>query len=112
MPKPYTVQDRFFKKAKDEGYRARSVYKLQEIQEKFKLVKPGNVVLDLGAAPGSFSQYASRIASKSGAILALDLQEIEPFEEGNIYPRVCEITDEILVKQTILSFFEQINSTR
>jgi len=57
----FTPQDRYFTRAKKEGYRARSVYKLEAIQDRFHIIKPGDKVLDLGAAPGSFLQYMSKI---------------------------------------------------
>ena len=66
--------DRFFRKARAEGYRARSAYKLIEIADKFRLLRPGQVVLDLGAAPGSWSQVAQPRVSPGGRVLAVDLQ--------------------------------------
>lgn len=72
----YNPQDRFFKKAKQEGYAARSVYKLQEIDQKFKILKSGQWVLDLGAAPGSWSQYASQKIGPGGRILGVDLSPV------------------------------------
>ncbi len=68
----YNPKDRFFHKAKAEGFAARSVYKLQEIDQKFKILKPGQSVLDLGSAPGSWSQYASQKIG-SGRLLGVDL---------------------------------------
>ena len=56
----YTVEDYYFKKAKRENYAARSVYKLSEMDEKFRILKSNDQVLDLGAAPGSWSQYSSQ----------------------------------------------------
>src|SRR6185437_12763736 len=67
-------RDRFFRKAKAEGYRARSAYKLIEIADKFRLLRPGQVVVDLGAAPGSWSQVAQQRVSPNGRVLAVDLQ--------------------------------------
>lgn len=66
--------DRFFRKAKAEGYRARSAYKLIEIADKFRLPRPGQIVLDLGAAPGSWSQVAWERVRPNGRVLAVDLQ--------------------------------------
>jgi len=71
-------RDRFFRQAKAEGFRARSAYKLQELQEKYRLLKPGARVLDLGAAPGSWSQFAAKIVGPRGRIVAVDLQPIAP----------------------------------
>ncbi|MFP4343872.1 MAG: RlmE family RNA methyltransferase [Anaerolineales bacterium] len=71
-------QDKYFKQAKAEGYRARSAYKLLQIQDKFNLIHKGDVVVDLGAAPGSWSQVAARLVGKKGRVVALDLQPLEP----------------------------------
>jgi 23S rRNA (uridine2552-2'-O)-methyltransferase len=73
----YNPKDYYFKKAKKENYAARAVFKIQEIDEKFRLFKPGSKVLDLGAAPGSWSQYASRKVGPQGRILGIDLQPIK-----------------------------------
>ena len=64
------------RKSKIDGYRARSAYKLIEIDEKFKIFKGGICVVDIGAAPGSWSQYVSKIV-KSGKIISIDLKEME-----------------------------------
>ncbi|MDP6575500.1 MAG: RlmE family RNA methyltransferase [Candidatus Peribacteraceae bacterium] len=80
MPKRYTPNDELSQKAKAEGYRARSVYKLKELDEKFNLIKPGMTVLDLGAAPGSWLQYAKEKVGPKGKVIGVDLQEIEPIE--------------------------------
>ena len=69
-------RDIYVRQSKVEGYRARSVYKLIEINEKFKIFKGGLSVIDIGAAPGSWSQYASRIV-KSGKIISVDLKDME-----------------------------------
>lgn len=65
--------DPFVKRAQQEGYRSRAVYKLLAIQEKDKLIKPGMTVVDLGAAPGGWSQLAVRIVGKQGQVIALDI---------------------------------------
>lgn len=70
--------DPYFQKAKEEGYRARSAYKLLQINDKFHLLHRGQRVLDLGAAPGSWSQVASQIVGSSGQVVAVDLEAIEP----------------------------------
>lgn len=67
-------QDYYFKKAKQENYPARSVYKLQEIDKRFGLFKSGQRVLDLGAAPGSWSLWASQRVGASGRVLGVDIQ--------------------------------------
>ncbi len=86
MPKRYTPNDKWSQKAAKEGYRARSVYKLQQLDEKFRLLKPGMTVVDLGAAPGSWLQYVSgKRKVESGKIIGIDLQEIEPIEGVETY---------------------------
>lgn len=72
----YNPQDRFFKKAKKEGFVARSVYKLEEIDQKYKVFKSGQRVLDLGASPGSWSQYASKRIGHNGRLLGVDLSPV------------------------------------
>ena len=67
------------RQSKVDGYRARSAYKLIEIDEKFKVFKGGMCVIDIGAAPGSWSQYVSRIV-KSGKIISIDLKEMEKIQ--------------------------------
>ncbi|KAF3981825.1 MAG: 23S rRNA (uridine(2552)-2'-O)-methyltransferase RlmE [Methylococcales symbiont of Hymedesmia sp. n. MRB-2018] len=70
--------DEYVKKAQVFGYRSRSIFKLMEIQEKDQIIKPGMSVIDLGAAPGSWSEYASKIVGKKNKVLALDLLPIDP----------------------------------
>ncbi len=70
--------DPYFQKAKSEGYRARSAYKLLQINDKFKVLGKGQAVLDLGAAPGSWSQVAAGIVGPAGRVIAIDLQAIDP----------------------------------
>jgi 23S rRNA (uridine2552-2'-O)-methyltransferase len=70
-------RDIYVRQSKVDGYRARSAYKLIEIDEKFKIFKGGITVIDIGAAPGSWSQYAAKV-SKSGRLISIDLKEMEP----------------------------------
>jgi 23S rRNA (uridine2552-2'-O)-methyltransferase len=74
---PYKRPDHFTKKAKDAGYPARSVYKLEEIDRRVRLLRPGMRVLDLGASPGSWSLYAAQKIGQSGKLLAVDLKPLE-----------------------------------
>src|SRR5437764_5635748 len=75
MPR-YDPRDRFFRKAKAEGLRARSAYKLDEIQRRWRLLRPGARVLDLGAAPGGWCQIAAREVGERGFVLGIDLEPI------------------------------------
>jgi len=70
--------DEYVKRAQQEGYRSRAVYKLLEIQEKDRLLRPGLTVVDLGAAPGGWSQLATRLAGGKGRVIALDILPMEP----------------------------------
>ena len=72
-------RDTYVRQSKVDGYRARSAYKLIEINEKFKIFKGGMFVLDIGAAPGSWSQYVSKIV-KNGKIISVDLKKMEKIE--------------------------------
>jgi 23S rRNA (uridine2552-2'-O)-methyltransferase len=71
-------QDEYVLKARAQGYRSRAVFKLAEIQQKDHVLKAGQLVLDLGAAPGGWSEYASTIIGDQGKIIALDLLPLEP----------------------------------
>jgi 23S rRNA (uridine2552-2'-O)-methyltransferase len=73
----FNRKDRFFHKAKAEGFLARSAYKLDELQKKYRLIKPGDLVLDLGAAPGAWSQIAVKIVGSQGRVIGLDLKAID-----------------------------------
>ena len=72
------VNDEYVKRSKREGYRSRAAYKLLEIQEKDRVIKPGQVVVDLGAAPGGWSQVAAELVGPKGCVIALDLLEMDP----------------------------------
>ncbi len=72
------VNDEFVKRAQREGYRARAAYKLMEIDDKDRLIKPGMTIVDLGATPGSWSQVAIQRLQGKGRVIALDLLEMQP----------------------------------
>ncbi len=72
------INDEFVKRAQKEGYRARAAYKLTEIDDKDKLIKPGMTIVDLGATPGSWSQVAVQRLKGQGRVIALDLLEMQP----------------------------------
>lgn len=73
--------DKYVKMAQKAGYRSRAVYKLIEIQEKYGIFKPGQVVVDLGAAPGGWSQIAIQWVKPKGRVIALDLLDIDPLDD-------------------------------
>ncbi|MGH8398492.1 MAG: 23S rRNA (uridine(2552)-2'-O)-methyltransferase RlmE [Gammaproteobacteria bacterium] len=72
--------DEYVKRAQKEGWRSRAVFKLEEIQQRDKLIKPGMTIVDLGAAPGGWSQYAAKILKGRGELLALDILPMEPIQ--------------------------------
>lgn len=84
------LHDEFFKRAKAEGYRARSAYKLKELNERFRLIRPGSRVLDLGCAPGAWLQVAVQAIGTTGVVVGVDLQRVAPVQgavtiEGDVY---------------------------
>lgn len=89
----------YYKKAKREGYRSRAAYKLKQLNEKYKVIKKGNVVIDLGAAPGGWSQVAKELVGKAGFVLGVDLKEVAALEgvefiRGDIAKK--EVMDQVL----------------
>lgn len=73
-------KDQYVKQARDSHYRSRAVYKLQEIDQKDKLIKPNTCVVDLGSSPGSWSQYASEKVKANGRVVSVDILPMEPIE--------------------------------
>ncbi len=86
MAQPRKLHDKYFKQAKAEGYVARSAYKLLEINERRRLIRPGYAVLDLGCAPGSWMQVASEIVGTRGHLVGVDLQECSPLPGESVGP--------------------------
>ena len=89
-------RDIYVRQSKLEGYRSRAVYKLQEIQTKFKVINNGMSIVDLGAAPGSWSEFISR-KFKNIKLVAIDLKELEKIE--NVIHIKGDFTDEITQKK-------------
>jgi 23S rRNA (uridine2552-2'-O)-methyltransferase len=97
------LKDEFVKKAKKEGYRSRAAYKLLEIIDKDQIIKTGFKVLDLGAAPGGWSQVAIKIVGKTGQVIATDILPVESianveflqgdFTEERIYKKLLNLTN-------------------
>ncbi len=102
MPKAYKPNDAWAERAQKEGYRARSVYKLAELNQRFKFLKPGMKVLDVGAAPGSWLQYISKEIGPKGQALGLDLEEIEPVAP-NATTKAIDISHEAEVEAALNS---------
>lgn len=89
----YQRQDRFFKKAKHDQYAARSVYKLEELDRRYQLIKAGHRLVDLGCAPGSWLQYLSKALGKKGAVVGYDLADVEVNPGKNVRTWVANVED-------------------
>ncbi|MFN7021160.1 MAG: SAM-dependent methyltransferase [Phycisphaerales bacterium] len=100
MARPRELHDKFFKLAKAEGYAARSAYKLKEIQERRRLIRKGDRVLDLGCAPGSWVQVAAELAGPRGLVVGIDLNPVTivaPTNSRTIVGDIFKITAEELL---------------
>jgi 23S rRNA (uridine2552-2'-O)-methyltransferase len=106
LPKAW-IQDRkrdyYYQKAKAENYRSRATYKLSQTAAKYRFIRRGDVVVDLGAAPGGWIQAARKIAGKTGFVLGVDLKPIEPFPQEYIRTIVADFTEPTALQQ-ILDF--------
>jgi 23S rRNA (uridine2552-2'-O)-methyltransferase len=91
MPKPRELHDEYFKRAKAEGFVARSAYKLMEIDDKKRLLPWGGAVLDLGCAPGSWLQVACERVGEGGRVVGIDLQEVTIERRENLVTLVGDI---------------------
>jgi 23S rRNA (uridine2552-2'-O)-methyltransferase len=104
LPKAW-LQDRkrdyYYKKAKKEKYRSRAAYKLFQAVEKYHFMKEGDIVVDLGAAPGGWIQAARKIVGRKGFVLGVDLKPIEPFEENNIRTIIGDVTEQETLQQIL-----------
>ena len=96
-------RDIYFKKSKQEGFRSRAVYKLQEINDKHKVLKNGLSVIDLGAAPGGWSQFVIQKYKKC-KLLSIDLKEMEPID--NSYQIIGDFNEESS-KEKIINYFNE-----
>jgi 23S rRNA (uridine2552-2'-O)-methyltransferase len=105
LPKNAWVQDRkrdyYYKKAKQEKYRSRAAYKLFQTIKKYGFIEYGDVVVDLGAAPGGWIQAARKTVGNKGFVLGIDLKPIEPFTQPYVRTMICDITDEETVTQIL-----------
>ncbi len=99
-------RDIYVRQSKLEGYRSRAVYKLQEIQTKFKVINNGMSIVDLGAAPGSWSEFISR-KFKNIKLVAIDLKELDKIE--NVTHIKGDFTDEVTQKKIEKNFDEKID---
>ena len=93
------VSDPFVKKAQLDGYRSRSAYKLTELNEKDRLIRPGMRIMDLGSAPGGWSQVAGKLVGAKGRVLATDILPMEPIKNVDFIQG--DFTDETVVAQLL-----------
>lgn len=91
--------DDYVKRAQKEGYRSRAAYKLLEIQQKDKIIKPGMIVVDLGAAPGGWSEVAAKLVGEQGKIFAVDILAMEPI--SNVKFMQGDFTDEVILNKLL-----------
>lgn len=100
MSKKWEIErksEHYYKMAKKEKYRSRASYKLMQLNKKFRIIKPRDYVVDLGAAPGGWSQVALDIVGDEGKVVAVDLQRIKPFEHENF----IQITGDFTKSETV-----------
>lgn len=102
-PQNYVVQDKYFHEAKRLGYRARSAFKLLEIEEKYQMVKPGMKVLDLASAPGSFLQVLSKKVGPEGFVVGVDIQKI-----SSVGANVKTFQESVFEHDKIAACFESV----
>jgi 23S rRNA (uridine2552-2'-O)-methyltransferase len=91
MGKPYRPKDHFFNKAKQQGFRARSAFKLDEIARRHGVLKRGGVVVDLGAAPGGFLQVIAEAVGPGGRVIGVDIVPIRPFTQAHVTTAVLDV---------------------
>ncbi|PVX26419.1 MAG: 23S rRNA (uridine(2552)-2'-O)-methyltransferase [Candidatus Bathyarchaeum sp.] len=91
----------YYRKAKEENFRSRASYKLLQAVTKYKFIKPGYVVVDLGAAPGGWTQAARKLVEDTGFVLAVDLKQIAPFDESNVRTIIGDISEPQTVEEVM-----------
>ena len=94
-------KDPYYRRAKSEDYRSRASYKLKQLNKRFKIIKEGNTVVDLGAAPGGWSQVALEKIGEDGVVVGVDLNRIKPFPEGNFYGIRGDFTKDIVQEKVM-----------
>jgi 23S rRNA (uridine2552-2'-O)-methyltransferase len=114
--------DEYVRRAKADGWRSRAVYKLIEFQERESLLRSGQRVLDLGAAPGAWSQYAAKAVGPKGRVIAVDLLEMDPiagvafmqgdFRDENIYAQVLQCASDTGLDLVMSDMAPNISGTR
>ncbi|WGM90121.1 MAG: RlmE family RNA methyltransferase [Candidatus Bathyarchaeum tardum] len=105
MPGSAWVNERknefYYRKAKAENLRSRAYFKLIQAVQRYNFIKPGHVVVDLGAAPGGWTQAALRLVEDSGFVLAVDLKKIAPFDAPNALAIVGDVTQQEIMQKIL-----------
>lgn len=104
MPKAWIQErkrDYYYRKAKEENYRSRAAYKLFQAVKKYRFIKNGYIIVDLGAAPGGWIDAAREIVGKEGFVLGVDIEPIEPFSKLNVQTMVGDITKPETMQQIL-----------
>lgn len=110
MSRHYEPQDYYFDLAKQKGFKARSVFKLLEIQKKYRIIKKNHCVLDIGCFPGSFLQVLSEWVGKNGKIVGFDIKKTPDLGLANVKTFVADINDYNQIRQKISNQFNVIIS--
>ena len=92
-------KDHYRRRAREEGYRSRAAYKFLEAQRKYRLVKRGDIIVDLGAWPGGISQALARIVGSEGLVIAVDRRKFKKFDEQNIITLQLDILEDDVVSE-------------
>ena len=103
---PERRHDHYFRQAKQEGYRSRAAYKLQQMNERYRLIHRGDVVIDLGCAPGSWLQVAAGLAGPEGRAIGIDLQPVEPI------PGVVIVQGDMLHPEAVAALEQAMSGRR
>jgi 23S rRNA (uridine2552-2'-O)-methyltransferase len=104
LPKAWIQErkrDYYYRKAKEEKYRSRAAYKLFQAIEKYHFIKNGDVVVDLGAAPGGWTQAARKNVGSRGFVLGVDLKPVEPFPRSNVRTIIGDINEQETLEQIL-----------
>jgi len=94
-------RDHYRRRAREEGYRSRAAYKLLEAQRKYRLMKRGDIVVELGAWPGGMAQAAARIVGPEGVVVAVDVRRFERFDEQNIHTLQLDILEDDVIEPVL-----------
>lgn len=97
----YKRKDSFYLRAKSEGYRSRAAYKLEELDRRYRLFRPGQRVIDLGAWPGGWLQVAAAAVGNSGVVVGVDLQAINPLSTANVITVQGDVTQPMVLEEIL-----------